>query len=295
MMNSPRLGASTVATMLMLSLIWGSNLAVVKYTTSELSPIFMAMVRSTVSGALLAMWMIYKKVPLLSSGRNMAHGVVVGMLFGIEFALVYTAIQFTMASRAVILLYTAPFWVALMAHFFLSGDRLNRAKTLGLLLAFLGVAVLFVNDDTFKFTKLALIGDFLAIMGAVCWALTTVYLKRYLSHRVHPFQSLFYQLAFGIPLLLVLALVFEDAWILHLSWLGWLSMFYQCVIIAFVSFTIWFSLVHKHPVSLLHAFTFFTPIAGVFFSGVLILNEPISINLLIALGMVSLGLVMVNR
>jgi len=56
----------------------------------------------------------------------------------------------------------------------------------------------------------------------------------------------------------------------------------------------WFVLVSRYPVSLLHAFSFFTPVFGVIFSGVLILGETISPNLILALIMVSLGMVLVN-
>jgi drug/metabolite transporter (DMT)-like permease len=53
-------------------------------------------------------------------------------------------------------------------------------------------------------------------------------------------------------------------------------------------------LVSRYPVSLLHAFSFFTPVFGVIFSGILILGEAISPNLIAALIMISLGMVLVN-
>ena len=64
--------------------------------------------------------------------------------------------------------------------------------------------------------------------------------------------------------------------------------------LAFLSYLAWFVLVSRYPVSLLHAFSFFTPVFGVIFSGVLILGETISPNLILALIMVSLGMVLVN-
>jgi MFS family permease len=72
------------------------------------------------------------------------------------------------------------------------------------------------------------------------------------------------------------------------------SLFYQCVIVAFLSYLAWFVLVSRHPVSLLHAFSFFTPVFGVIISGVLILGEAIGPNLIAALMMVSAGMVLVN-
>jgi len=73
------------------------------------------------------------------------------------------------------------------------------------------------------------------------------------------------------------------------------SVFYQCIIVAFLSYLVWFELIHRYPVSLLHAFTFFTPVFGVFLSGALIMGEIISPSMVVALTLVSLGMILVNR
>ena len=63
------------------------------------------------------------------------HGFVIGLLFGSEFGLIYVELGYTMASRTYIFLYTAPFLVAVEAHFFLKGDRRNLWKATGLVMA----------------------------------------------------------------------------------------------------------------------------------------------------------------
>ena len=73
------------------------------------------------------------------------------------------------------------------------------------------------------------------------------------------------------------------------------SLFYQCILVAFLSYLVWFVLVSRYPVSLLHAFSFFTPVFGVVFSGILMLKESIGPNLILALTFVSLGMVLVNH
>jgi drug/metabolite transporter (DMT)-like permease len=73
-----------------------------------------------------------------------------------------------------------------------------------------------------------------------------------------------------------------------------LSLFYQTIIVALLSYWAWFYLIHIYPVTSLSAFSFFTPIFGVFLSS-LILNEPLSLWLLIALALVSVGIYWVNK
>jgi drug/metabolite transporter (DMT)-like permease len=192
-----------------------------------------------------------------------------------------------------VLLYIAPFFAALGAHFFLVGDRLNIWKAAGLLSAFGGVVILFMKDvGSFSFE--ALPGDVLFLIAGAAWGATTVYIKKYLVQHTEPLQILFYQLFFSAPFLLIISIIMEDSIIWSVSFALGFSLFYQCIIVAFLSYLFWFVLVSRHPVSLMHAFSFFTPVFGVLFSGILILGETISPNLVMALILVSLGMVLVN-
>jgi drug/metabolite transporter (DMT)-like permease len=62
-------------------------------------------------------------------------GASAGVIFGIEFVLIYRGLQLTSASRAVVFLYTAPFFVALGSYVFL-GERLRAPQWGGLALSF---------------------------------------------------------------------------------------------------------------------------------------------------------------
>ena len=234
-----------------------------------------------------------KRIPLFPSKDIVAHGIVVGLLFGSEFGLIYVGLQHTLASRTYVLVYSAPFFVAIGAHFFLKGDRLNAWKVAGLMLAFTGVIVLFMRGlGTFSLNTLP--GDLMGLAAGALWGATTLYLKKYLSHRAIPLQTLFYQVFFSAPLLILMSVALEDPVMSGLSPVGGFSLFYQCIIVAFLSYLVWFELIHRYPVSLLHAFSFFTPVFGVFLSGALILHELMSPNLIIALTLVSSGMVLVN-
>jgi len=283
-----------VAVLLVLALIWGANMAIIKIGARELAPLFMAGLRSLVASTCLYIWMKAKGVTLFPSKRVFFHGIVVGLLFGSEFGFIYVGLGYTLASRTYILLYTSPFFVALEAHFFLKDDRLNPWKAAGLILAFAGVVALFMRDLG-SFSLSALPGDLMALAGGALWGSTTVYVKKYLSHRTVPLQMLFYQVFFSAPLLFFMSIVLEDTIVSSFSLAAGFSVFYQCIIVAFLSYLVWFKLIHRYPVSLLHAFAFFTPVIGVFLSGALILGEAVSPSLIMALTLVSLGTILVNR
>ena len=283
-----------VSALLVLALIWGANMAIIKIGARELAPLFMAGLRSLVASVCLYIWMKAKGTTLFPSKSVLLHGIVVGLLFGSEFGFIYVGLGYTLASRTYILVYTAPFFVALGAHFFLKDDRLNSWKAAGLILAFAGVVALFMRDLG-SFSLSALPGDLMALAAGALWGSTTIYVKRYLSHRTVPLQTLFYQVFFSAPPLFFMSIVLEHPLVSSFSLAAGLSVFYQCIIVAFLSFLLWFKLIHRYPVSLLHAFSFFTPVFGVFLSGALILGEVISPSLIVALTLVSLGIVLVNR
>jgi drug/metabolite transporter (DMT)-like permease len=283
-----------IAMLLGLALIWGANMALVKIGARELAPLFMAGLRSLVASVCLYIWIKAKGIAVFPSKGILFHGVVVGLLFGVEFGFIYVGLGYTLASRTYVLVYTAPFFVALGAHIFLKGDRLNLWKAAGLILAFVGVVILFIRDlGSFSLTTLP--GDLMALAAGALWGCTTVYIKKYLSYRTMPLQTLFYQVSFSAPLLFLMSILTEEPLISGFSFITGFSVFYQCIIIAFLSYLLWFELIHRYPVSLLHAFSFFTPVFGVFLSGVLILGELLSSGLIAALILVSLGMVLVNH
>jgi drug/metabolite transporter (DMT)-like permease len=279
--------------MLVICCVWGGNMAAIKIGSKWLAPAFGAAVRSAVAALLLFVWMRFKGVPLFPSRSLTVHGLVVGLLFGVEFAFIFMGLQYTLASRAYVYIYTHPFVVALGAHFIFSNDRLNPPKALGLSLAFGGVALLFADNWGTTSSEM-LRGDVMLLLGGFFWGCTTLYIKKFIAGRAVALQTLFYQLAFSAPVLFAVSLAMEENAIAEFQLYPALAVAYQCVIVAFISYLAWFELMGKHPVSLLAAFTFFAPVLGVFISGVLILGEPLSANFFTSLALVAAGMILVN-
>ncbi len=282
-----------ITILLSLCLLWGGNMAAIKFAIRGVEPIFAAGLRSFIASGLMLLWMVYQKEYLFPKSFKKIHALVVGFLFGIEFCFIYAAMRFTLAGRSFIFLYTAPFWVALGAHLLLTGDRLTWRRFGGLSLAFLGLVVIF-SEGLFHYSAPILFGDFLMLLAALCWAATTIYIKRYFTQECTPFQTLLYQLLFSFPILFLLSYILETDPIHYIDLTVFLALFYQTIIVAFFSYWAWFYLIHIYPVTALSAFSFFTPVFGVFLSSFL-LKEPLNLWLLIALTLVSMGIYWVNK
>ena len=290
-MTKDRIDMQGFLIILLLTILWGLNYPAVKVSNTGLSPVFTTFLRSVIATFFGVIYCLVVKQPLFHRGILLFHGAMVGILFGLEFVFLYFGLLYTNAARAAIFVYLAPFVVAIGAHLFLK-ESLNGLKISGLILAFLGIFLVFKGKPT-GYNKLMLIGDLCEIMAAILWGATTIYIKKYLAQRVHPINTFLYQLAFSIPIILVGALLLEDTWIKELTMPVISSLFYQSVIIAFASYLAWFKLIHVYPVAQLSVFTFLTPIFGVL-SGVIFMKDQLTMGLLSGLIVVCIGIYLTN-
>jgi drug/metabolite transporter (DMT)-like permease len=291
-MSKDHLDTSAVVIIIVLTILWGFNYTAIKYSNEGISPVFVSFLRSIVASICGLVYCLLKKQRLFHKDVTLFHGFIVGLLFGLEFACIYIGLLYTDAARSVVFVYLSPFVVAVGAHFFLRGDRLTFLKVLGLILAFLGIIIVFQGRP--KVAKpTMLIGDVLQIAAAFLWGATTLYIKKFMAERIHPINTFLYQLIFSIPILFAVSLIVEPHWVSNITLTVGLSFFYQSVIVAFASYFAWFKLIHEYSVSRLSAFTFFTPIFGVLF-GILFVHEEFTYSLMVGLPLVCIGIFFVN-
>lgn len=132
------LDGHAIGLMLVLCLVWGLQQVALKATAAEIAPIFQIALRSGVAAALVGLVMLARgeRMHLAETWRA---GLLVGLLFGLEFLLVGEGLRHTSASHMVVFLYTAPIFAALGLHWKLPAERLGAAQWLGIALAFGGL------------------------------------------------------------------------------------------------------------------------------------------------------------
>ncbi|MGB6065971.1 MAG: DMT family transporter [Desulfomonilaceae bacterium] len=294
MNSSHHIPLTGVMVLVLLSILWGGNMVSIKVSNQGVPPILAAAVRSVVATFLLSLYARTQTQRLFFPWKDLGHGIAIGFLFGAEFLLLYWGTEFTNASRAIIFLYTHPLWVALGAHFLLSYEQLNRIKSIGLCLAFLGLVSVFASRSA-TLGPLHFVGDLMEIGAGFLWAATTLYIKRFIWDRpITHFQTLFAQLLFSIPVLAVGSFLLESNKAVNLTPLVVSAIVYQTVVVAFFSYLLWFWMIHRFQVSRLAAFTFLAPLFGVVMSG-LLLKEALTFQLWIGFALVSAGIYLVNR
>jgi drug/metabolite transporter (DMT)-like permease len=286
------LGLGAVALMLMCCMSWGFNQVAIKLVLPEIPPFLQAMIRS--SGGLLVLLLVarIRGVKLFERDGTLIAGLCAGVLFGIEFVLIYRGLLLTTASRASVFLYVAPFFVALGSYQFL-GERLRRVQWGGLALSFAGVA-LAIGVPQPNVDARVLVGDLMMVGGGALWAATTLIVKASPLVRAPAEKGLGYQIAISIPILGLAAWISGET-IHHVPGRLALSlMAYQAFWVVGLTFLIWFSLVKVYSASKLSAFSFITPLFGVL-AGYLVLNDPLTPTFGAAALLVIAGLYLVNK
>jgi len=288
-----RLDLLAFAVMFSLCLLWGFNQVLVKIANAGISPLLQAGLRSTGAGLLVWAWAAARGIRMFDRDGSLIPGIVAGLLFAGEFALIFWGLEFTTASRTVIFIYTSPFVVALGAHLFVPGEKLRIVQVMGLIGAFAGVAFAFSSGLTLP-THQQLIGDAMILGGAVLWGATTVLVKATRLATITPAKTLFYQLAVSAIILPPLSWALAEPGIFAPTIRVLTAFSIQMIVVAFASYLAWFWLVAHYPAGRLAAFTFLTPLFGVA-AGWAILSEPISSDLILALILVGTGIYLVNR
>jgi drug/metabolite transporter (DMT)-like permease len=286
------LSPGAVALMLMLCLSWGFNQIAVKLALPDIPPMLQATIRST--GALPVLLLIarLRSVKIFKRDGTLGAGLFAGVLFGIEFVLIYRGLLLTSASRAVVFLYTAPFFVALGSYQFL-GERLRASQWGGLGLSFAGVA-LAIGVPQANVDADVLLGDLMIVGGGALWAATTLLVKATRLLRAPPEKALSYQVAMSIPILGLAAWLSGETLTRVPGPLALSLMVYQAVWVVGLTFLVWFSLVKTYSASKLSAFTFITPLFGVVAS-YFILHDVLTLAFGAAALLVIAGLYLVNR
>lgn len=270
--------------MLLLCIVWGFQQVSIKLVEQDVAPVLQLAIRSGIAALVLGVITLWREGRGAFGDGTLLPGLGVGLLFTMEFFFISEGLVRTSASHIAVFLYTAPIFAALGLHLILPEERLSPIQWLGVLVAFGGIALAFLGKP--GNAAGSLFGDALGICAAIAWGATTVLIRGSSLSEAAPVKTLFYQLGVaGVVLLAVaaatgrLGLVPSDRALLSLG--------FQVVVVALISYLGWFWLLRRYLASRLSMLSFMTPLFGVGF-GVLVLGEPLDSSFIFG-GLLVLG------
>jgi drug/metabolite transporter (DMT)-like permease len=262
----------------------------VKLAFSGMGVFTTAAIRFSTAAAAIYLWARFTGQSLSLKKGQPYQVLVYSLLFTVQASLFYLGISKSNASRGTLLSNLLPFFILFLAHFFIPGDRFTKRKFFGILFGFVGVAFMFWNDK--GATGEYRLGDVIILGATFIWACSAVYTKK-IIHGYSPFQLVLYSMIFSVPFFFIGALLWDNIMVAHLDAGVISALFYQSLITASFGFVAWNNMLKKYGAVALHSFVFIMPIAGVVLGGML-LDEPITTKVLLALVCIVSGILVVH-
>ncbi len=271
-------------------ILFGANPVAIKFCLTGIGSFTAAGIRFTIAAVVIFIWARLKKIPLKLNQKQLGQMSIVSAIFVVQLSCFYLGLSKTTASHGALIANVLPFFVLILAHFFIPGDRISLKKGIGITLGFMGVLFLFFDEQglTGDLKK----GDLIVLIAVMLWSSSAIFVKRIISE-YNVVQITIYPMIFGIPFFFIGGLLWDDQMIRFINPTIIKSILYQSVVSASFGFIVWNSLLQKFGATALHSFIFIMPLAGVLF-GVLLLDETITPHLIISIIFIVTGVIIVN-
>jgi drug/metabolite transporter (DMT)-like permease len=286
-----RIDATGAALLIFVSALFGINQVLVKLVNAGMNPVFQAGLRSAVAILPVLAWALWRRSRLSVTDGSLIPGILCGLFFAFEFYMLFRALEYTTVGHSSVMFYTMPVWLALFAHFLIPGERMTRRRAAGLALAVLGIVIALLPRGG-EAGDMAIWGDLMALVATLGWTAIALTARLSKLSRATPEMQLLYQVVVSAPILLVLA-AFHGAPFREMTPALWSIFAFQVLGIVTFAFMLWFWILKVYPASDMASFAFLTPLFGVFF-GWAFLGEQLTVNVVIALVLVAIGIWLVN-
>jgi O-acetylserine/cysteine efflux transporter len=276
-----------VLTLVLVTAVWGINIAVIKLGLGELPPIaFVALRFAGVALVLLPFVRLQRRhvLPILALSFTLGS---------LHFPLSFIGLQGVDASTAAIAVQLQVPFAALLAAIFFK-EKLGWRRLLGIAIAFAGVMVI-AGEPRFtgSLTSLAIV-----VVAACIWAFASVQIKL-LGDEVDVLALNCWVALLALPQLVLMSWIFEEGQIpaiLDAGWMAWASVAYQSVLVMVLGYGVWYSMMRRFPLNQVMPFTLLVPFFGVV-GGVLLLGEGLTLLMLLggAVTIIGVGIIVIRR
>jgi drug/metabolite transporter (DMT)-like permease len=277
----------------LLGFMWGSSYLFIKIGVDDgLTPFTLITLRLLIGFALLATVVAVARESLPPRGRIYGHLFVMGAInIAIPFSLITWAEQSVDSSIAAIINAAVPLFVLIIAAIFLRDERLTVNRIVGLVIGFVGVAIL-VGFNPADLANGSMSGEIALIGSTISYACGAVYARRNI-HGLRPMIPALFQVFFGLVIVTVLAFVFENPLgttftpqsLFAVIWLGLLG--------SGLAYLVFFRILGRWGATRTSMVAYLLPLYGIVL-GALVLHEPVDGRLIAGTALIIGGVALVN-
>ena len=282
-----------LALLFILGTLWGSSYLFIKVTVAEVPALTLVAGRLLLAALLMAGLLRLLKLAMPRERRVWKHYAVLGLInMALPFSLITWGEQHISSGLASLLTSTLPIFTVLLAHFVSSDERITPHKLLGVGLGFLGVGIL-IWPDLQQGLKANLLGELAVVAASLSYAAGTLYARDRLRGQA-PLTSAAGQITMAAAFMAPLSLLIDRPFDLspsHPALASWVGLALLGTIVAYIMY---FTLLARNSATFVSTVTYIVPVSGLLL-GALVLDEPLSSNLLISLALILTGVLLVRR
>jgi len=278
--------------LVLLALIWGSaffNIKIATYTYDTFTLVFVRVFFATVP---LVLWCFYKKIKIMAFSKDWKIYAIVGLVnISLPFLLIAYGTDKVQSYLSAILMSSTPLSGTILAHFFTSNEKFNLIKGIGVIIGFLGVAILFfdkivISDSNLIYALIILFASTLYVIGGI---ITLKFLKNKGTENVTA-STVIWSLISLLPFCL-----YQEPWNnLNPSFESTLSLIYLGIFATGIAWMLRFHILITNGLVFQAQVAYLIPIFGVMF-GYFLMDEIITWRVLISLIIIILSIYIVKK
>jgi drug/metabolite transporter (DMT)-like permease len=283
---------SDIFLLVLLGAIWGSSFFNIKIATYSYEPYTLALIRVVLATIPMLAVAYFYKIKIQAFSKNWKVYALVGLCnLTIPFSLIAIGTNKIDSYLAAMLMSTTPITGSILAHFFIKEEKITLLKSLGIILGFSGIILLFfdkliINESNYLFVLLIILGStFYSISGII------ILKKLKKSGNVNVTTS---TLIWSVISLLPLSFILEEPFKSTPTLESTLSLIYLGVVATSFAWWLRFKILSKNGIVFQTQVTYLIPIFGVIF-GALILDEQITWKVLVSLVIIMSGIYIVKK
>lgn len=278
-------------------IIWGSTYLGIAYAIDSIPPFLMTSMRFLCAGLILLVIAKIKKIKM--PGRKETINATISgvlLLVGGNMSVVW-AEQYIPSSIAAIVIASLPIWLVI-----LDGEQRRKITSdplliMGLIIGFVGVAYLIGFDGSIQgdSSGIVLIGFIVLVSAPIFWSGGTIFMRK-VKHPENSYAKITIQMLASGVVALVVSLSVGEGEIFHLSevtTVSWIALIYLATFGTIVAFSAYIWLIQVRPATQVGTYAYVNPIVATLL-GWLLRDEPITIQTVIALFIILLGVFLVN-
>ena len=284
--------ASDIFLLILLGAIWGSSFFNIKIATYSYEPYTLALIRVILATAtMLAVSLIYKIKIYAFSGNWKIYALVGVCNITIPFSLIAIGTSKIDSYLAAMLMSTTPISGSILAHFFIKDEKIKFLKSLGIILGFIGILLLFldkliINESNYLFVLII-------ILGSTFYSISSIIILKKLK-RLGNINVTTSTLIWSVITLLPLSFILEEPFKSTPTFESTLSLIYLGVVATGFAWWLRFKILSKNGIVFQTQVTYLIPIFGVIF-GALFLDEQITWKVLVSLITIMSGIYIVKK